>query len=484
MDEPTLNDPLLSGEQRSADNSSKKGVWPALQRSWIRALPVGIVLAVIICAALLYFNEPRFRSVAMLVIHDRSPIVMNSMSDPPPDFAETQIEMLRSAHIIGQALAEESLGKLPELAAIEGREDAVKWIQERLTAVRIGKSELYEVSFTAGTPLAAQRIADAIVQTYLRYLIAETDSDRKLTLEILAREKERYDQEIVMLRTRLRELAKMTGRAEGIVAQRPRLDELGAVAAVGRSTPVERLQQRLADTEIELATARAQVATATEEMDQPIQIPESRFALALLRDPGILQLTIDIQTKKKKLAGAAPDDLVAPSLREEIAVVEEVLENRKNELLAALKAEAEEAIVQQRRLALSQAKAELRSKESTVEALDALLRAEQNGPFSDDKSLELQFARDELDKVVSIRQHISDRIHQVTTESQARGAVQRVTKEATLPEFPEGPTPAPVILSAGAFAFLAPFVVCTPWVLYAARPRKKMRRTTNGFSHG
>ena len=132
-------------------------VWQALLQRLRVAFPLGLVLAIVSCAALWYFTENKFRSHATLRITDKQPYVAFSIGEQSRAFAQTQIELLRGPFIIGRAIESEGLSQLPELREIAGKEDTVLWIAHRLKAVRIGQSELYEVSFFAREPETARK---------------------------------------------------------------------------------------------------------------------------------------------------------------------------------------------------------------------------------------------------------------------------------------------------------------------------------------
>jgi hypothetical protein len=79
-----------------------------------------------------------------------------------------------------------------------------------------------------------------------------------------------------------------------------------------------------------------------------------------------------------------------------------------------------------------------------------------------DKALELQFARDELHHVESVRKQISDRIVHLRTEGRAPAQVT-VIQQAKVPEFPDGPTLAMPLALIGIGAFFTPVLLLIGW---------------------
>jgi uncharacterized protein involved in exopolysaccharide biosynthesis len=428
------------------------------------------VLTGIVCTAAWFITEPKYRSVSTLEIQEKREYIAFNPDDHSNEFAETQVELIKGPYIVGRAVDSESLAHLPELDELAGKEDAVAWVTKNLKASRTGRSALYEVSFTTKTPESAQKVTEAIVDTYMEFQSNDADARRKKMLEVLNEEVGLYDKKIERARIMIREMAKLAEAADAFPSG-PEIGADGAVSTAARSALVQGLVQRLVDTEVDLELARARVAVATDEIDQPSNIPENQLAPALLRDPEILQSGREIRAKRAKLARLTADDPAAAKLREELAAEEKLLDDRTQELRATLTAEAQEAIVRERRDALKQAAADLQLKQRTAALLKARIESERaSEAHYGDRSLELNFARDELAKLEGIRRQLSDRIVLLQTESRAPSQVRMIHK-ATTPEFPEGPARWAVLAIAGPVAFLTPFVLSTACVLIASRWR-------------
>src|SRR5579863_5276852 len=175
-----------NGDDDSSGALSLSALWHAfVKRFWIAA-PLGAILAGVACAVLGFITEPKYKSVATLKIVDKQPYVAFKTSDPSREFAETQVELLRGPFIISRAIESEGLLELAELREIASTEDPVVWIGRRLKAARIGKSELYEVSFIGKYPESSGKIVQAIVDTYMRFHTSESDTQRQRVLELLS----------------------------------------------------------------------------------------------------------------------------------------------------------------------------------------------------------------------------------------------------------------------------------------------------------
>ncbi|HEY2252086.1 MAG TPA: hypothetical protein VGH74_13530, partial [Planctomycetaceae bacterium] len=157
-----------NGDDDSSGALSLSALWHAfVKRVWLAA-PLGALFAAVACAILGSITEPKYKSVATLKIVDKQPYVAFKTTDPSREFAETQVELLRGPFIISRAIETEGLLELAELREIAGSEDPVAWIAHRLKAARIGKSELYEVSFIGKYPESSGKVVQAIVDTYMR----------------------------------------------------------------------------------------------------------------------------------------------------------------------------------------------------------------------------------------------------------------------------------------------------------------------------
>jgi capsular exopolysaccharide synthesis family protein len=450
----------------------------SLLRRLTLAAPLGIVLAAAACAALWYVTEPKYRSLATLQIIDKQPFLAFPTQESSADFAQTQIELLKGPFIIVRAIETEGLAELPELREIRGKEDSVLWIGQRLKATRTGKSQIYEVSFTARSPESARKVVEAIVDTYMQFQTGKSDAQRQRMLEVLEEELVRYDGKIELARRKLRELTKASGGGDGVIMDVP--GNGGAAARPGRFALMSNLQQKLVDAEVEVEMAKARVAALADEVTltneapdadgsneakQRGYVPEAQIDAWIERDPAIVSLRNDLQHKQEILRRLTKDTARWVGVQKEISTVKTELDAKKAELRPAILQELEQQIAAERRDTLNAAQADLQKRLQAMNLLRARADTERGAQSQHgDKSLELQFARDELTKVEDIRRHIADRAVHLTTESRAPSQVLKIQK-ATLPEFPEGPTVVKKLAIVGTSAFLAPFLVLIGWNL-------------------
>jgi len=438
-------------------------LWQALLQRLKLAFPLGLGLAAVACTALWYFTENKYRSHATLRITDKQPVVAFNVNEQSRAFAQTQIELLRGPFIIGRAIESEGLTQLPELREIAGKEDAVLWITQRLKAVRIGQSELYEVSFVAREPETARKVVEAVVDTYMRFQSNESDAQRQRMLELLTEETMSRDREIELKREKLRELAKQAGGDDGVVIDGQGNNNGGSARAVGRFALMSNLQQKLVAAEVEIEVAKARVEALREELSQSVRVPEAYIEEAIASNRGIVKLKSDLHFRHETLRALGEKSARRVRIQEDIERIERDLADKKEELKPQIQKEVEERVASRRRDALSQAEAALADEQKMAKLFREKIEDERSHQAQHgDKSLELDFARVELRNSEEVRRLIADRSVHLTIESRAPSQVENIQK-AKLPEFPDGPTLAKKLTMVGTVAFFAPFMLLIGW---------------------
>jgi capsular polysaccharide biosynthesis protein len=388
--------------------------WRALMDRVKLAAPVGFVLAAIGCIGLWYFTEPKYRCQATLRISESRPHLAFPTDEKNKSFIETQVELLRNPFIVGQAVDTERLSSLlPELRDIVGKEDAVRWITERLKIARVSQSDLYEVSFATRYPESAKAVVNAIVKTYMNYHEMESDHQRHRMLDLLTAEQAVRDSDIELKRQKLRDMTQQAGGEDAVVMSLH--GGGGAPRSAGRIALMAALQQKLIEAEVEIEMARGRLLALRAETDEAVRVPVSQVEAGSADDPAVATL-------KRAKTDLMIQEKIADTLRKKIEFE----------------------------------------------------RGEQIG--HGDKSLELQFAQEELNNAEEVRRRIAERAMHLTIESRAPSQVIPV-QMAKVPEFPEGPTlAAPLAVVAGT-AFLAPLLLLFAWDLLHLRSRARAATT-------
>ncbi len=92
-------------------------LWWVFQQWWKVGIPVGLTLAAIVAASVMYMHVPKYDANSLLMIEDFSPVVAFSnvaSSGQSQRYIQTQLEILRSPVVL------EPASSRPEIASIEG----------------------------------------------------------------------------------------------------------------------------------------------------------------------------------------------------------------------------------------------------------------------------------------------------------------------------------------------------------------------------
>jgi capsular exopolysaccharide synthesis family protein len=456
------------GEQKATGAFSFGQIWNAFRLRLVLSLPLGILLGAGACAALWKFSEEKFKSSATLKISEKQPYIAFQTIEHSRDFAETQVELLRGRYLISTAIETDGLSEIQELKAIRGKEDPVTWISRNLKVSRIGRSELYDVSYLGRQPESAQKVTAAIVKAYTAFQASESDSQRQFVLSRLKEEQEYRAREIEKKRANLREIGRQAGG--DIIAKAG--GETGAAVpsqASQRMAVLTSLRQKLVDAEVDLEIKRAALAAHRQEKDETVSITERDLEEALAHDRSIVTLEHQLQTKRTDLQSRDPKFKGYQQLQTDVERLEKELAARKEKRRPSLKAEAERTVSSRRELNLQQEQSEVEKLEKLIGLLNEKIDGEKKEQTrKGDKSLELEFARSELDHSEEVSEKITERMVHLTTESRAQGPVQ-VIEKATLPEFPDGPSLVKKLAMAGIGGFLLPFALFLGWDLLYRR---------------
>ncbi|MBS0260836.1 MAG: hypothetical protein JSS02_02675 [Planctomycetes bacterium] len=429
--------------------------------TWVRcrrALLIGCVLA-LLSVALQWFCTPmQYRSSATLLIADTQPFIVFKPLEDSPDYTQNQIELLRSPYIIQNAIKNEDLTKsVPELQALVGEEDPVRWIGQRLRVAKIGRTELYEVSLTAQASASAQVIVKAIIESYMEDHYTEDHRRRIWLQDAIQSELARYGANLSESRAKVRKLMETAAGLGDLRDSRPE---------TSMSDRLAKLQENLIETELERLAVIAKIESLQNLPDEPIEIPADQIDDALARDPVIHELTNELAVLRKCHDEADSKD--QPHWLEFIAAKEYALNFRTTDRRPALTAEAEAAVVRQRKMDLRNAQASLRNLESQIELINVKLIFDKNRQIDlCDILPELRFARDELQHLEELHRTLAHRAFMLQTESRAMDRV-RLIQPATLPVAPEDTDLWPRLVTTGLIAGLVPLALYVLYVAYGS----------------
>ena len=427
-------------------------------------MPLGICLAVAAGALVWYMHVPKFEATALIRIQsDPNHVVFreNGASGHAADrYVETQIELMRSAVVLGPVLGRTDIAASPE---IKREADPLAYLQEQLNLRQRGKSELFEVAYKSSSPKVAAAIANAIVAEYLPMQDRGKKQQATIVIEVLEDEREARSRRVAQLQKNVVELAKqLTGRdpfGQGAVT------DMAAFSATS-------IYQTLTETEVEIEVRKAELEALSKA---PIVAADRAAAAGYLeleisnrpdvreleaRIASIREKSVEVRSKPRpKIGDTWEKDPEYLRLQEEFRLA--------NSELQKLRADAAKAIMTQR---LEQGKAEqqrlIAEKQRELNSLNKKYEMLAS-KFHDDleklntggaKSAELEFAKADLERERKVFELIAARQLELKTET---GAPSRVTLElgATQPAIPLEPIPFKLLSLACLAALVSPFAL-------------------------
>lgn len=467
---------LGSSDQNVGGGVTVGLLWKSVSQRLLLTIPLGILLSAAACTALWYFSEDKYLSMARLLIRDKQPFLAYDIKDQSQSFSHTQVELLRDPHIISQAIENEDLAELPEIREIRNTEDPVLWIGTRLKVKKINKSELYEISFLTREAKSSQKVVSAIIKSYMVFQQNEANIQRSRMLQILAEEKKTREGEIEHKREILRALVKQAGGDIGINPGR----QIASITpeAIGRAEVVSELKKQLIDTQVEIELKNTDLTFLQELAENSKGVFENDVLAAIARDPVIANLERQLDQLKKKLVAMNPKLKVYSDIKEATVDLENQIAARKQELREEETQKIQDERAEKRKSFVAQAEAEIENQKKRIGVLREKLHMEfGQGAEQGDKSLEIEFARDELTRAEAVARLLNDRMVQLTTEGRAFGPVQLIA-DPKVPIFPDGPSMAKKIAMVGIGGFFVPLALFAGWDLLYRRvyEREQLQR--------
>jgi hypothetical protein len=452
-------------------------LWYVVRR-WAKiAVPIGLMCAILAGSAVWYFFEHEYRAEALLQIRTQRPVVAVKLDDGySAEFVETQKQLLGSQPVLAKALARPELTRMPELRPGERAEDPRQWVQKQLEVKPLGRSDLFTVAFRGPNAENAQKILDAIIQSYFSLQTARSGEQIGELLKTLRNERDSQLEKVRTLEKKLNEEARKLSAESALVISTtgPSLFET--------NPSYQRLQQRLAETEAEHQMLDAQIKVMEERTDDQ-DILDSELRDAVEQSPEVATLLAKIQKAQKELdvftSGSQSqrdvkrrlDDYEKQLKEARVTARERLIELNKDRWAAA------------RTDKLAQLQAAKREYELREQGLQERLREERNkleGRTSN--QYEFEFLRNDLQRAKDVMQKLDDRIFALSIEFLTPQRPEQVLIIHS-PEVPITPVqlyPTKQLGMAVFGSFFLPFVVLTGYELFTRRLYDSKQLGVNG----
>jgi len=478
-------------------------LWVTVRRSWVWAVPVGLVLASI--ASYLVFRDfiPRYRASHLLEANEDY-VVFQGVMPTISDIAATETSLVFNPIVIDPVLADAGLRQAPSLS---DPTEAERNLRANLKVASGGARSRLMVSYEDTDRDAAAMVCNAIVDSYLRQRDVY-DKGRVANLERwLQPEIQRWEQEVSQRQVRVQKLSEQTfGFSQG-----QRVDQLEDTTNMSM---LSQLRAEISNMNVELAVEDAQRSMRAEGNSSsgekvsndlslsPVVVQrnepsESEIAEMVSNDAEVAEALRMVERYKSVILNLEDSDLVrirreyyqeTKSKRDQwLAKVESLKQSARGRGVVALKRQADEEVESQKFAAQSRLESrqiELerdraasdiqwqRDRDAKLTRLSVLqkqydeerARMEQFGGVS----AELQFGQAELDIANDVLTKLRTRVAAIRTESHQDGSVRSLAA-ATPPKTPVEVIPVKKMMMASAGAFVIPFLIGLLWELRVKR---------------
>ena len=171
-----------------------EGVFQVLwRRKWIVAACT--LAGVLIAGGYLLTCPSQYDSTSMLYLEDGTRRIIEDGPQPnrPRNWLPTQVELLQSAAVLGEALDVEKVRELDPFPEATSRVEALK---DSLTVQPGDGHDISSVAWRPRNPEYAAVLANAVVNAYIAYQTGQSRSTTSAALNILRREKRHRDEEL------------------------------------------------------------------------------------------------------------------------------------------------------------------------------------------------------------------------------------------------------------------------------------------------
>jgi polysaccharide biosynthesis transport protein len=433
-----------------------------LKQWWMYVVPAGLVLAAVVGGLVTYFHVPKYEATALLMIEDVTPFVAFSARgvSQSNSYVQTQLELLRSPVVLVPVLGRPEIASMSELV---GKEDRVKFLQKQISILRVGQSELYNVSYKSPSPKSAADVVNAMITEYMTIHAGDEFQRSQRVIDLLEEERRRRGLEVERFRKRVVELAKeVTGR-----------DPFGSneVTDFNRAlSPVGALFTGMTEVDVEREVLQAELRSLT-GTPAPAEDMASTGLLDLLVENqeeirARVQEIADLEAQMEQRKNVAIRFEKNPQWEKDSAYVALNMERtQRQEDLKQAKAKVRGVILahetERRRVEREERIAEIKRQQESLGARYDLLSKRFTEQFNalqtgGAKSTELAFARAELEREESVFEVIASRKLALQTELRAPARVQ-LRQKAEAPSAPLDPIPYKLLLLATSAAFGVPF---------------------------
>jgi capsular exopolysaccharide synthesis family protein len=262
-------------------------VWRSLQRRWVLALTVGLLLGALAATAAWFLRPAKYTTFALVKVASEQPQLLpqERVVNDQELYRQTQAALLKSPKVLKTALQQE---KVLPLSLLREESDVVGWLDSALTVETIRNTELLKVSLSGQDPNEVAVLVNAILQAYLQEVVNKEQRQRLERLNDLTRVCSESEEKLRKQRKKLQ------GVAESLKASDPETATLRQKIALEEYAAL-RKELLLLGAELRQAENGRDFLAAQGSQDTKTLIPDAAVELALDDHP-------DVQAQAKKVA--------------------------------------------------------------------------------------------------------------------------------------------------------------------------------------
>ncbi|MDZ4782032.1 MAG: polysaccharide biosynthesis tyrosine autokinase [Planctomycetia bacterium] len=419
-------------------------IWHTWRRWWHACLPAGALLASLAVLGVWATFRPVYRAEAWLKIESSAPFLVSQsaaggVSMGSQDvFVRTQLQLIRSPVVIEPVLERAPIAAIPEIRAMS---NPVATLGKTISVESDNDSELYQVTYAAGSPTDAANLVNAVLEEYTKSYDDEGVERRKTIIENLEEVAKSHYTILTGLRANVQALAKKLTGEEVIGASD------NAAVVFGNPQELAALLSDLGSSEVDRAVLTAELqAMQKSQTEHRYEPPEVLVQGAIEQHEEVLRARAVAAQERQLFDDSAAastrgaNDPLLARLRKRVADAEVLVRTTEDKVRQdAIKMLSTRAAIQGQ-VSFDENVAALQARIRTHETREVLLKERiakirQSHQGSGETAVMLEFAKGDLSREAGVFETLQNRINELTTENRAPSRVE-VLRKARAPSSP------------------------------------------------
>jgi capsular exopolysaccharide synthesis family protein len=309
----------------------------ALQRRWLRALALSLLLVPTAAAAAWLLLSAKYTAFAQLHMASVPPWLVAKNVDTPEGrsefttFQKTQAARVKGRLVLSTALARDDVKRLD---LVRQQADPITWLEDELKVESQDGSEIVTVSLSANSPTEPVTLVQAVVKSYEEQVVNFERDRRQARVKELEGIYARADKQLRQDKEDLRQRLEQASAGDKDLLAQQQVSLLADLSDARRQHSQTRLDRGNAERRLQVHKAQEKAVKGT---------PPSEVDIATLveADPTAKghQVRLDKLRqviKEYERSGSGSDEPTLVRAREQVGEVEKALEERRGALQADL----------------------------------------------------------------------------------------------------------------------------------------------------